>query len=181
MIIAQKKRKSNIAEYIIYMWQVEDLIRALNFDMEKIEKTLVSQYNVDDKQKVLVVDWYRNLKLMIEKEQKQKTGHLQFLSNLTDDLNRFHLALIQQNIDGEYSRLYSEIKPDIELVRSKSGRDHHDIDVALNTLYLILMLKMKKQEISEGTQSAVWKFGNFLGNLSRLFKAYEADDLDMTY
>jgi hypothetical protein len=181
MIIAQEKRKTNIAEYIIYMWQVEDLIRALNFDMEKIKTTLVAQYDVDDKQRSLVVDWYSNLNLMIVKEQIQKTGHLQFLSNLTNDLNLFHKALLQQNIDVEYSRLYSEIQADIELVRKKSGKDDHDIDVALNTLYLILMLKMKEQKISEGTQSAVWKFGNFMGQLSKLFKAYEADELDMTY
>jgi hypothetical protein len=43
------------------------------------------------------------------------------------------------------------------------------------------MLKMKKQEISEGTQKAVWKFGNFMGHLSKLYKAYESGDLDLTY
>ena len=34
MIIARRKRKENIAEYLLYMWQVEDLIRANNFDMD---------------------------------------------------------------------------------------------------------------------------------------------------
>ena len=36
MIIARRKRKENIAEYLLYMWQVEDLIRANNFDMDSI-------------------------------------------------------------------------------------------------------------------------------------------------
>ena len=28
MYIASQKRKENIAEYLLYMWQIEDLIRA---------------------------------------------------------------------------------------------------------------------------------------------------------
>ena len=43
MIIAQKKRKENIVEYMLYMWQVENLIRANNLDMDKIEQTIISK------------------------------------------------------------------------------------------------------------------------------------------
>jgi hypothetical protein len=179
MIVAQEKRKSNIVEYIIYMWQIEDLIRALSLDMSKIETVLVSKYDVDDSKKNEIRLWFQNLTLMMQKEQRQKDGHLQFLVNLVNDLNQFHETLIVRNIDQEYSNLYNDILPDIHLVRQKSGRDHHDIEVSLNTLYLILMLKMKNQEISEGTQAAIWKFGNFMGHLSKLFKLYEAGDLDL--
>ncbi|HNW49625.1 MAG TPA: DUF4924 family protein [Prolixibacteraceae bacterium] len=179
MIVAQEKRKTNIAEYIIYMWQIEDMIRALKLDMARVEEVLVNQYKVDDKQIAEIKQWYQNLVLMMQKEQKQQSGHLQFLVNLTEELNRFHVQLIEKNIDPEYSRLYAEILPDLELIRQKSGLNHHDIELALNTLYLILMLKVKNQEVSEGTQSAVWKFGNFLGNLSALFKAWEVGDLEL--
>ena len=181
MIVAQEKRKKNITEYILYMWQVEDLIRALDFDPQKIYNTLVAQYKVDEAKKKEISAWYDNLTLMMQKEQLQKSGHLQMLVNLSDDLNRFHTALITQQIDSAYSSLYAGIKGDLELVREKSGKDDHDVDVTLNTLYIILMLKMKKQEVSEGTQNAVWKFGNFLGHLSMLFKTYEAGDLELVY
>jgi len=36
MDIAQAKRKENIAEYILYLWQLEDLLRALQFSPEAI-------------------------------------------------------------------------------------------------------------------------------------------------
>ena len=36
MLVAQQKQKENIAEYIIYMYQIEDIIRAYNFDVEAI-------------------------------------------------------------------------------------------------------------------------------------------------
>ena len=48
MIIARRKRKENIAEYLLYMWQVEDLIRANNFDMDSIRRTVVDRYDQPD-------------------------------------------------------------------------------------------------------------------------------------
>ena len=46
MIIAEQKRKENIAEYLLYMYQVEDMIRANELDLESIEKTLISKFEV---------------------------------------------------------------------------------------------------------------------------------------
>ena len=37
MLIAREKKKNNIAEYILYMWQLEDMLRALKLDMEQVE------------------------------------------------------------------------------------------------------------------------------------------------
>ena len=51
MIIAQQKRKENICEYLLYMWQVEDLIRANHFDMEQIWQHVVSRYQQPDEVK----------------------------------------------------------------------------------------------------------------------------------
>ena len=41
MDIAQSRRKENIAEYILYLWQLEDLLRAMQFSPEAI----YSHYN----------------------------------------------------------------------------------------------------------------------------------------
>ena len=49
MIIAQQKRKENIAEYLLYMWQVEDMIRANQLDIDKINDNIISRLPIDDK------------------------------------------------------------------------------------------------------------------------------------
>ena len=49
MIIAQQKRRDNIAEYLLYLWQVEDLLRACQLDIDKVEKAVISRYDVDEK------------------------------------------------------------------------------------------------------------------------------------
>lgn len=51
MIIASQKRKENIAEYLLYMWQIEDIIRAYKLDIDTIDEQIVSKYNVPDDKK----------------------------------------------------------------------------------------------------------------------------------
>jgi hypothetical protein len=92
---------------------------------------LINNYKVDDNKKKEIKDWYENLILMMQKENKQKEGHLQFLLNLIDELNRFHLLLISKNVNTEYTQIYNDILPDIELIRQKSGRNHNDIETSL--------------------------------------------------
>ena len=79
MLIAQEKRKTNIAEYILYMWQVEDLIRAHQFNIDLIEHNLISQYAQPAKIKNDIRDWYANLMLMMYREGIREKGHLRDL------------------------------------------------------------------------------------------------------
>ena len=41
MIVAEQKRQENIVEYLLYMWQVEDLIRANALDSDRIRRPVV--------------------------------------------------------------------------------------------------------------------------------------------
>lgn len=43
MDIALAKRRENIAEYILYLWQIEDLLRALQFSPEAIYSQLIAR------------------------------------------------------------------------------------------------------------------------------------------
>ena len=49
MFMAEQKKRENIGEYLIYMYQVEDLIRANGFDPMRIEQTIKHKStNTDD-------------------------------------------------------------------------------------------------------------------------------------
>ena len=43
MFIASQKRKDNIAEYLLYMWQIEDIIRANGLDIDRIKANVIIQ------------------------------------------------------------------------------------------------------------------------------------------
>ena len=64
----QKKEKENIAEYLLYMWQVEDLIRANQFDIDSIRRTVIAQYDQPDDVKEEIAGWYEELIEMMRSE-----------------------------------------------------------------------------------------------------------------
>src|SRR5680860_496245 len=109
MHVARQKRKENIAEYILYMYQVEDLIRAFQLDMELIEKKLISGYNVEEETSGEIIEWYKNLVVMMEKEGIREKDHLQFLINQIQELNEFHLKLMETAIDQMYVRTFQAV------------------------------------------------------------------------
>ena len=57
MIIASQKRRENIAEYLLYMWQIEDLIRANGLDINKIKATIIDRYQLTDEQRKQMTEW----------------------------------------------------------------------------------------------------------------------------
>lgn len=179
MLIAQELRKTNIAEYILYMWQVEDLLRACSFNPELIEKKLVSRFNVDDKTSSAVADWYNNLAIVMEKEHIRESGHLQAISNLVNDLNEFHLKLIETQSDGHYMKLYHLNQNAISEFVGKSGKSvENEVQSCLSALYGVLLLKLKNAEISFLTQNTIEGFGRMIGHLSARYIQFENDEFN---
>ena len=101
MIISRKKREENIAEYILYMWQIEDLMRAFEFNRERIQKELVEQFAVDPAIKKEISEWYADIVDSMIREKITKSGHLQFLVSLVADLNDLHFRLIDSSFHSD--------------------------------------------------------------------------------
>lgn len=177
MIIARELRKTNIAEYILYMWQVEDLLRACAFDPERIEKQLVSRFKADEKTGLELAAWYNNLAVMMEKEHIREMGHLQVLINLINDLNEFHLKLLEVQNDLDYIRLYRLNELAISDFMQKSEAKN-EVEACLNALYGIMVLKLKNAEISQSTLNSAKGFGQLIGHLSARYIQFENDDFE---
>ena len=73
MDIAKAKRKENIAEYILYLWQLEDLLRALQFSPEAIYSTLIApRRDIAEEQKSVFLLWYMDLANLLRQEGKEE-------------------------------------------------------------------------------------------------------------
>lgn len=177
MLIAQQKRKENIVEYILYLYQIEDLIRAFQFDMSRIEANLVSQYQGDEKTKREISEWYKNLVAMMQKEGVQTKGHLQFLINLINELNELHLKLMESGIDKAYVSEFQSISGLITELNMKGNTVINDVQTCLDAVYGFLLLRIQKKEITAETTEAIKRINNWLGHLSKLFKDFELGEL----
>ncbi len=170
MLIAEKKRKENMAEYLLYMWQVEDLIRANGCDIENIERNLISHFNVDDGKRAEIRDWYENLVKMMEHENVKQSGHLQITKNIIIRLTDLHNALLASPKFPEYRAEYYKTLPFIVELRAKSGEEPAgEIETCFNLLYGTLMLRLQHREVSKGTEDAVTQVSRLLARLSALY------------
>ena len=95
MIIASQKHKENIAEYLLYMWQIEDIIRANGLDIDRIKENVIDRFNLSPAQTKEMVEWYESLIDMMRREGVEKSGHLQLNKNVIIQLTDLHLALLK--------------------------------------------------------------------------------------
>ena len=172
MFTASDKKRENIAEYLLYMWQIEDLIRAYNLDLDKIEKDIISKYtNLDDAQKKQLYEWYESLIDMMRREGVEKSGHLQINKNVIISLTDLHNRLLADEKFAAYSAEFYKTLPYIVELRAKAGNEKAgEIETCFNALYGILMLRLKGEEISEETQAAIKQISTFLAHLSNYYK-----------
>ena len=93
MYISQKLQKENIAEYLLYMWQVEDLIRANGLDIDKLQESYLNRFKLEGKEADAQREWYENLIEMMRSEGVQEKGHLQINKSVITMLNDLHNEL----------------------------------------------------------------------------------------
>lgn len=177
MVIANQKRNTNIIEYILYMWQVEDLIRANKLNLTALEKKVIDGYQVKRKTKEEIINWYANIITMLKEEKKETNGHLVLLNSLVEELNQLHLYLQQSGKYSHYIELFQKLNTELSELRQKSKANKSDIEICLETLYGIVLLRLQNKPISKQTQEAVEKISAFLSKLAFHFREYESGKL----
>ncbi|PWD99852.1 DUF4924 family protein [Marinilabilia rubra] len=167
MIISRHKKQNDIAGYVLYMWQIEDLIRASKLNMETIEKTVIAHYEQPDEVKQELKAWYENLVAMMKNEKIEQSGHLQVITNTVNDMNRLHINLMNSSKETAYQQHFMKAVPLIkELEPKMKPKPQHDIELMLAAMYNAFVLKLQGKEISAATTEALQVFGKTLSMLS---------------
>ncbi len=180
MFISRILKEKNIAEYLIYMWQVEDLIRANNFDIEEIDKNVVQKYNLEEPQRKEVLQWYEDLINMMREEGVMHKGHLQINKNIITWLTDLHLRLLSSPKFPYYSAAYYNALPYIVELRAKGAdKDEPEIETCFDALYGILLLKLQGKEIGEETAKAQNTISSFLSMLAKYYIEDKKGELEI--
>lgn len=179
MYIASSKRKENLAEYMLYMWQIEDLIRANGLDMERIEKNVINRFgDLTDAQRKEMAEWYESLIDMMRREGVVDSGHLQINKNVMAELTDLHRALLQDPRFGDYSGLFYRTLPYIVDLRARAGEAAEgEIETCFTALYGMLLLRMQGKEISAETANAIGEISKFIATLTAYFHKNEQKPL----
>lgn len=171
MIVAKQKRKENIVEYLLYMWQVEDLIRANNFNSELISQNIISKYDQPESVKKEILVWYEELIEMMKQENVTETGHIQLNKNIIITLTDLHLRLLKTQSEMVYAATYYKTLPYIVELRTKSGNhETPELETCFTAIYGFLLLRMQGKEISAETMDGIKQISSFLAMLAEKYR-----------
>ena len=171
MFISQQLRKENIAEYLLYMWQVEDIIRAYGCSLTALRREYISRFDYDDEKKEELTDWYGNLIRMINQEGCREGGHIQINKVVMQQLIELNEELLASTEYPFYNAEYYKVLPFIVELRNRgTNKEENEIETCFNALYGTMMLRLQKKEISPNTEHAIKEITTFIGMLSDYYK-----------
>ncbi|KGI59582.1 hypothetical protein HMPREF3034_00761 [Prevotella sp. DNF00663] len=166
MYIAKELRKKSIAEYLLYMWQVEDLIRAYGNSLSRIRHEYIDKFQYTDEQKEEMADWYGNLIRMMNEEGKREKGHLNINTILLKDMADLHAMLLESTKFPFYTSEYYKVLPFIVELRNKGDKELNEIETCMDALYGVMLLRLQKKAITPETSNAIKEITTFIGMLS---------------
>ena len=180
MFVAQELRKNNIAEYLLYMWQVEDTIRAFGCSLSRIRKEYIDRFNYTDEQKEEEADWFGNLIRMMNQEGCREQGHLQINKVVMQQLQELHAQLLASPKFPFYNSEYYKVLPFIVELRNRGAdKDENEVETCFNSLYGVMMLRLQKKEITPNTQAAVKEITTFIGMLNDYYLKDKQEPLEI--
>lgn len=184
MFVAQELRKKSIAEYLLYMWQIEDIIRAYGCSLPVIKKQYIDRFDLTDEQRDEEIDWFGNLIRMMNEEGKRESGHLNINKVILQDVIDLHGMLLQSTKFPIYNAEYYKVLPFIVELRNRGDKNINEIETCLDALYGVMMLRLQKKEIRPETERAIKEITLFIGMLSDYYikdrtEGLKFDDDDM--
>lgn len=145
-----KTKRDNIAEHILYLWQMEDYLRAFPQNAEATPEL-------------------HDLNEMMHREGILEGGHLALAQNALAELEELHRALLDE--DAMYRAAIIRLQPSLNLLKAKTDRPTmSDIEACLTLLYQIMLLRLQKREISPETADVQQRATQVLQFLSKIYR-----------
>lgn len=180
MIIADQLRQKNLTEYLLYMWQVEDILRAYGCDAERLTKEYLSRFQLDADSRRKTEQWYADLCEMMRTEGKTEHGHLQINLNTQLKLTELHNRLLRSPHFPYYREMYHKVLPYIVELRARhAGGEAGELQVCLEMLYGLLLLRLQKKVISPETERSAKDISTLLGQLSDYYRKDQETPLEL--
>ncbi|MDR0509939.1 MAG: DUF4924 family protein [Rikenellaceae bacterium] len=177
MYIARAKRRENIAEYVLYLWQLEDLLRALDFGADEVWRRLVEPCDVGEAERQELFLWYMELANLLKEEGKTASGHLEHTLHIVADLQNLHNRLMSLPAAESYRRAYATLAPELPRLRATVGREVTDVELCFRALYGAMLYKMKGER--EMADDVLRLASPVVAQLADAYRRAERGELDL--
>ena len=178
MSLATQKLSQNVAEYVIFLWQMEDLVRAVYYEADALDE-FIRSYTPDETAFKSEREWFDNLIKQMRNEGVEQRGHITEVHELIFELNYLHNTLLNLIKDKTYLDLYRKAQPNLkEYLERTDGKSTNDVEICLTALYGMLVLRLKREPVSPETTEAMQTFSNLLARLAFHFKAMKQGEVN---
>ena len=172
MDIAKTKRRENIAEYILYLWQLEDLLRALQFSPEAVHSQLIAPRNLSQPEQRLYLEWYMDIANLLRQEGKERQGHLDHTLHLIADLHNLHLQLMELPAGARY--------PELPRLRAVLGRNEtSDTELCFRALYAAMLYRIRGEGGQQAVADTVEYISPAIAELASMYGKVERGEIDL--
>lgn len=181
MYIAREKRRENIAEYILYLWQLEDLLRALQFSPEAVYSQLVARQDRREEEKQSLFFWYMELANLLRSEGKEEHGHLDHTLHLITQLNELHESLLKMPVGETYRSVFLPLSVELPALREKFDKPGlSDVEFMMRALYAAMLYRIQGDQAHTGyVKDVLTLVSPVVALLSQTFKEIEEGRLDL--
>lgn len=181
MYIAREKRKENIAEYILYIWQLEDLFRALQFSPEAVYSQLVEKQQRSDEEKQSLFFWYMDLINLLQTEGKSQHGHLDHTLHLIKDMNELHESLLKLPSGEKYREVFAPLAQELPRLKEKLEKDEMtDIEFCMRALYSAMLYRIKgDKQHKQYVEDVLTLISPVIARLAKIYGEVEAGKFDL--
>jgi len=176
--IAEQKRSENIAEYLLFMWQMEDLVRSVDLNLETLTQNVLADLPVEEQ--IRNKKWFGEIIDQMKKNGLHVSGHLPETYEILNEMQVLEKALITVIHDEQFMALRESTKPFLAEFKQKlNAVPQSDIEIALTAMYGALILRLAKKEISPETRAALEKFTLYLRSLSKAYREMKSGNLPL--
>lgn len=120
MNIVKQMSSGSRAEYLLFLWQTEDTLRAFDCDFEQLAQKYLSAFTYENEEERKENEtWYEQLCEMMHNEGATQNGHVSLSRIVLQDLEELHTALVQSPNFPYYREMYYKALPYIVEIRTR--------------------------------------------------------------
>ena len=119
MILAESKKKAHIVEYLLFLWQIEDLVRAAGFDPNVLEKWAEDTANTEGTDPEKEKEWIVSIASDMRSQGKTEAGHVSSVSESMVELAHLHEMLLGPLEDKRYKEAFEIAEPMMKELSTK--------------------------------------------------------------
>ncbi len=173
MFISRELRRENICEYLLYMWEVEALLRYYDLDETRIQKEYVAAfpYEVQLQER----EWLFTMARRMKAEGLMKKGHLKANNEVLYMLEDYHHDLLSSGKYPRYTELYNRALPYLLSLRKKGLKDMHEIEICFSALFQVMFKRIKKEQMDSNTNLLIESVRDLVKELAFTYRTEGID------